>query len=103
MDVMEMADVVVLYWPGCRRDKDGYYWITGRIDDMLNVSGESCSLAQGMHGWHTGTCSAIHILVSLCFCVCVVLCAASPGHLLSTAEVESALVEHEAVDRKSVV
>ncbi|KTG04000.1 hypothetical protein cypCar_00019876 [Cyprinus carpio] len=23
---------------GCRRDKDGYYWITGRIDDMLNVS-----------------------------------------------------------------
>lgn len=24
---------------GCRRDKDGYYWITGRIDDMLNVSG----------------------------------------------------------------
>ncbi|KAJ3595136.1 hypothetical protein NHX12_004441 [Muraenolepis orangiensis] len=25
---------------GCRRDKDGYYWITGRIDDMLNVSGE---------------------------------------------------------------
>ena len=26
--------------PGCRRDEDGYYWITGRIDDMLNVSGE---------------------------------------------------------------
>uniref|UniRef100_A0A3Q3GKP5 Acetyl-coenzyme A synthetase n=1 Tax=Labrus bergylta TaxID=56723 RepID=A0A3Q3GKP5_9LABR len=26
---------------GCRRDKDGYYWITGRIDDMLNVSGET--------------------------------------------------------------
>lgn len=25
---------------GCRRDKDGYYWITGRIDDMLNVSGK---------------------------------------------------------------
>lgn len=25
---------------GCRRDQDGYYWITGRIDDMLNVSGE---------------------------------------------------------------
>lgn len=24
---------------GCRRDKDGYYWITGRMDDMLNVSG----------------------------------------------------------------
>ncbi|CDQ80127.1 unnamed protein product [Oncorhynchus mykiss] len=48
---------------GCRRDKDGYYWITGRIDDMLNVS----------------------------------------GHLLSTAEVESALVEHEAVVEAAVV
>ncbi|KAM9342702.1 acetyl-coenzyme A synthetase, cytoplasmic isoform 2-T2 [Pholidichthys leucotaenia] len=48
---------------GCRRDKDGYYWITGRIDDMLNVS----------------------------------------GHLLSTAEVESALVEHESVAEAAVV
>ncbi|XP_047225830.1 acetyl-coenzyme A synthetase, cytoplasmic isoform X4 [Girardinichthys multiradiatus] len=48
---------------GCRRDKDGYYWITGRIDDMLNVS----------------------------------------GHLLSTAEVESALVEHKAVAEAAVV
>ncbi|XP_068190182.1 acetyl-coenzyme A synthetase, cytoplasmic isoform X3 [Antennarius striatus] len=48
---------------GCRRDKDGYYWITGRIDDMLNVS----------------------------------------GHLLSTAEVESALVEHVAVAEAAVV
>ncbi|KAJ8259942.1 hypothetical protein GJAV_G00175250 [Gymnothorax javanicus] len=48
---------------GCRRDEDGYYWITGRIDDMLNVS----------------------------------------GHLLSTAEVESALVEHPAVAEAAVV
>nr|XP_020464768.1 acetyl-coenzyme A synthetase, cytoplasmic-like isoform X3 [Monopterus albus] len=48
---------------GCRRDKDGYYWITGRIDDMLNVS----------------------------------------GHLLSTAEVESALGEHEAIAEAAVV
>ncbi|TNN87768.1 Acetyl-coenzyme A synthetase, cytoplasmic [Liparis tanakae] len=48
---------------GCRRDKDGYYWITGRIDDMLNVS----------------------------------------GHLLSTAEVESALMEHESVIEAAVV
>ncbi|XP_077369779.1 acetyl-coenzyme A synthetase, cytoplasmic isoform X2 [Festucalex cinctus] len=48
---------------GCRRDKDGYYWITGRIDDMLNVS----------------------------------------GHLLSTAEVESALVGHESVAEAAVV
>jgi acetyl-CoA synthetase len=42
---------------GCRRDEDGYFWITGRIDDVLNVS----------------------------------------GHRLGTAEVESALVAHEAV------
>ncbi|XP_041060290.1 acetyl-coenzyme A synthetase, cytoplasmic isoform X1 [Carcharodon carcharias] len=48
---------------GCRRDKDGYYWITGRIDDMLNVS----------------------------------------GHLLSTAEVESALIEHAAIAEAAVV
>ena len=26
---------------GCRRDEDGYYWITGRVDDVLNVSGPS--------------------------------------------------------------
>uniref|UniRef100_A0A8C2ZA87 Acetyl-coenzyme A synthetase, cytoplasmic n=1 Tax=Cyclopterus lumpus TaxID=8103 RepID=A0A8C2ZA87_CYCLU len=48
---------------GCRRDEDGYYWITGRIDDMLNVS----------------------------------------GHLLSTAEVESALMEHKSVSEAAVV
>nr|XP_023682052.1 acetyl-coenzyme A synthetase, cytoplasmic-like [Paramormyrops kingsleyae] len=48
---------------GCRRDKDGYYWITGRIDDMLNVS----------------------------------------GHLLSTAEVEGALTEHQSVAEAAVV
>ena len=24
---------------GCYRDKDGYYWITGRVDDVLNISG----------------------------------------------------------------
>ncbi|XP_072917985.1 acetyl-coenzyme A synthetase, cytoplasmic isoform X2 [Hemitrygon akajei] len=48
---------------GCRRDQDGYYWITGRIDDMVNVS----------------------------------------GHLLSTAEVESALIEHAAIAEAAVV
>jgi acetyl-CoA synthetase len=48
---------------GCRRDPDGYYWITGRIDDVLNVS----------------------------------------GHRLGTAEVESALVAHEAVAEAAVV
>ena len=48
---------------GCRRDKDGYYWITGRIDDVLNVS----------------------------------------GHRLGTAEVESALMAHDAVAEAAVV
>ncbi len=48
---------------GCRRDEDGYYWITGRIDDVLNVS----------------------------------------GHRLGTAEVESALVAHDAVAEAAVV
>jgi acetyl-CoA synthetase len=48
---------------GCRRDEDGYYWITGRIDDVINVS----------------------------------------GHRLGTAEVESALVAHEAVAEAAVV
>jgi len=46
-----------------RRDKDGYYWIMGRIDDVINVS----------------------------------------GHRLSTIEVESALVSHEAVCEAAVV
>ena len=46
-----------------RRDADGYYWITGRVDDVLNVS----------------------------------------GHRMGTAEVESALVLHEAVAEAAVV
>ena len=48
---------------GARRDADGYYWITGRVDDVMNVS----------------------------------------GHRLGTAEVESALVLHEAVAEAAVV
>ncbi|NJN64214.1 MAG: acetate--CoA ligase [Acidobacteria bacterium] len=31
---------------GCRRDDDGYYWITGRIDDVLNVSGHRLGTAE---------------------------------------------------------
>jgi acetyl-CoA synthetase len=48
---------------GARRDEDGYYWITGRVDDVLNVS----------------------------------------GHRIGTAEIESALVAHEAVAESAVV
>ena len=31
---------------GCRRDEDGYYWITGRIDDVLNVAGHRLGTAE---------------------------------------------------------
>ena len=31
---------------GCRRDDDGYYWITGRVDDVLNVSGHRMGTAE---------------------------------------------------------
>ena len=48
---------------GCRRNEDGFYWITGRIDDVINVS----------------------------------------GHRMGTAEVESALVAHDAVAEAAVV
>jgi acetyl-CoA synthetase len=48
---------------GCRRDEDGYYWITGRVDDVINVS----------------------------------------GHRMGSAEVESALVLHQAVAEAAVV
>jgi acetyl-CoA synthetase len=48
---------------GARRDADGYYWVTGRIDDVINVS----------------------------------------GHRMGTAEVESALVEHDKVAEAAVV
>ena len=48
---------------GCRRDEDGYYWITGRVDDVINIS----------------------------------------GHRMGTAEVESALVAHDAVSEAAVV
>ena len=31
---------------GCRRDEDGYYWITGRVDDVINVSGHRVGSAE---------------------------------------------------------
>jgi acetyl-CoA synthetase len=31
---------------GCRRDADGYYWITGRVDDVINVSGHRLGTAE---------------------------------------------------------
>jgi hypothetical protein len=42
------SQVPVMYFTGDRaqRDKDGYYWITGRIDDVLNVSGHKLGTAE---------------------------------------------------------
>jgi len=31
---------------GCRRDADGYYWITGRVDDVINVAGHRLGTAE---------------------------------------------------------
>ena len=31
---------------GCRRDEDGYYWITGRVDDVINVAGHRMGTAE---------------------------------------------------------
>lgn len=70
---------------GCRRDKDGYYWITGRIDDMLNVSGRVPPAAVDWeHLWENDP-----------WCL--------SGHLMSTAEVEAALTVHVAVAEAAVV
>lgn len=109
----------LITFTGCRRDKDGYYWITGRIDDMLNVSGkpnwvfrsEICSCLLNMKrfvpAWEIifyrtykrvmdGTRGRLSLLTRN-------LPSSPAGHLLSTAEVESALVEHEAVAEAAVV
>jgi acetyl-CoA synthetase len=36
---------------GCRRDEDGYYWITGRVDDVINVSGHRMGTAEIERRW----------------------------------------------------
>lgn len=38
--------IVLIFFSGARRDSDGYIWITGRIDDKLNVSGHLMSTAE---------------------------------------------------------
>ncbi len=45
---------------GCRRDKDGYYWITGRVDDVINVSGHRLGTAEveGALGKHASVAEA---------------------------------------------
>eukprot|EP00164_Ancoracysta_twista_P008614 GFYU01012510.1.p1 GENE.GFYU01012510.1~~GFYU01012510.1.p1 ORF type:complete len:654 (+),score=236.46 GFYU01012510.1:64-2025(+) len=41
-----MFDGYYLTGDGCKRDKDGYYWLTGRIDDIINVSGHRIGTAE---------------------------------------------------------
>ena len=36
---------------GARRDVDGYYWITGRVDDVINVSGHRMGTAEVERRW----------------------------------------------------
>ena len=45
---------------GCRRDQDGYYWITGRVDDVINVSGHRLGTAEveGALGRHPAVAEA---------------------------------------------
>jgi len=45
---------------GCRRDEDGYYWITGRVDDVINVSGHRLGTAEieGALGKHDSVAEA---------------------------------------------
>ncbi len=42
----QMFDGYYLAGDGCRRDEDGYYWITGRVDDVINVSGHRMGTAE---------------------------------------------------------
>ncbi len=47
---------------GCRRDEDGYYWITGRVDDVINVSGHRLGTAEieaAFDGHHDVTETAV--------------------------------------------
>ncbi len=41
-----MFDGLYFTGDGCRRDEDGYFWITGRVDDVLNVSGHRMGTAE---------------------------------------------------------
>jgi acetyl-CoA synthetase len=52
-DHQRFIDTYFLTYPGkyftgdgCRRDEDGYYWITGRVDDVINVSGHRLGTAE---------------------------------------------------------
>lgn len=41
-----ISDRFYITGDGCRRDKDGYFWLTGRVDDVINVSGHRIGTAE---------------------------------------------------------
>lgn len=41
-----LLSVILVTGDGCRRDENGYYWITGRVDDVINVSGHRVGTAE---------------------------------------------------------
>ena len=44
--ILQLSQAAISASDGARRDKDGYYWITGRVDDVLNVSGHRMGTAE---------------------------------------------------------
>lgn len=46
LSVLVIIDLIKIIIAGARRDSDGYLWVTGRVDDMLNVSGHLMSTAE---------------------------------------------------------
>lgn len=45
-NVLERSVWMLLYWGRSQKDSDGYFWISGRIDDVLNVSGHRLGTAE---------------------------------------------------------
>lgn len=77
------ALLLCVAWPGdgARRDKDGYYWIIGRVDDVINVSGHRIGTAEVSE---TETCLFVTVFEHLC-CCCACCCSvdARCAHMLS--------------------
>ena len=58
---------------GCRRDKDGYYWLTGRVDDVINVSGHRIGTAEiesklDEHPLCAGMYACMRVCMHACMC-----------------------------------
>lgn len=99
--------IIILSWVLSSRDKDGYYWLTGRVDDVINVRFVSVShlCFYGMHKPYSYNNLYISVVQNLIsegsFWVCVLFFCS--GHRIGTAEVESALVSHPQCAEAAVV